>query len=48
MHKSWTEMTVELSQALKEVRAGAPDTMHAVSALARAALAPKTLDTKTK
>lgn len=48
MHKPWTEMTVELSQALKEVRTGAPEAMHAFSALARAALAPKALDTKTK
>jgi AhpD family alkylhydroperoxidase len=48
MHKQWIEMTQELSQALKEVRTGAPDTMAAFSALARAALEPKALDTKTK
>jgi AhpD family alkylhydroperoxidase len=48
MHKQWIEMTQELSQALKEVRTGAPDAMAAFSALARAALEPKALDTKTK
>jgi AhpD family alkylhydroperoxidase len=41
-------MAAELSQALKEVRAGSPDTMKAFSALARAALEPKALDGKTK
>lgn len=48
MHKNWPGMASELSQALKEVRAGAPDTMKAFSALARAALEPRALDTKTK
>lgn len=48
MYKQWPEMTKDLSEILKEVRAGTPDTMSAFSALARAALAPKALDTKTK
>jgi AhpD family alkylhydroperoxidase len=48
MHKDWPRMATELSQALKEVRGGAPDTMKAFSALARAALEPRALDTKTK
>ncbi len=48
MQKDWREMARELSQALREVRAGAPETMKAFSALARAALEPKALDTKTK
>ncbi len=48
MQKDWPEMARELSQALREVRAGAPETMKAFSALARAALEPKALDTKTK
>jgi len=48
MYKPWTEMTKDLSQMLKEVRTGTPDTMSAFSALAKAALAPKALDTKTK
>jgi len=48
MYKQWPEMTKDLSEILKEVRAGIPDTMSAFSALARAALAPKALDTKTK
>ena len=48
MYKDWPQMAAELSQALKEVRAGSPDTMKAFSALARAALEPKALDGKTK
>jgi len=48
MHKDWPQMGRELSQALREVRAGTPETMKAFSALARAALEPKVLDTKTK
>jgi len=48
MQKDWPEMARELSQALREVTAGAPETMKAFSALARAALEPKALDTKTK
>jgi AhpD family alkylhydroperoxidase len=41
-------MASALSQALKEVRTGSPETMKAFSALARTALDPKALDTKTK
>jgi len=41
-------MAGELSQALKELRTGTPETMKAFSALARAALEPKALDRKTK
>ena len=48
MHKDWPRMTTELSQALCEVRAGAPDVMKGFSAMARAALEAKALDTKTK
>lgn len=48
MHKDWPKMAVELSQAMKELRTGTPDTMKAFSSLARAALEPKALDTKTK
>jgi AhpD family alkylhydroperoxidase len=48
MHKDWPRMATELSQALKEVRSGTPETMKAFSALARAALEPKALDAKTK
>lgn len=48
MHKDWPRIATELSVAVKEVRAGAPDPMKAFSALARAALEPKTLPTKTK
>jgi len=48
MHKDWPGMTAELSQALREVRAGAPEVMKGFSAMARAALEAKALDTKTK
>lgn len=48
MHKDWPEMATELSQAIREVRGGTPEPMRAFSALARAALEPKALDTKTK
>jgi len=48
MHKDWPRMAAELSQAIREVRTGTPETMKAFSALARAALEPKALDGKTK
>ncbi len=48
MHKNWPQMATELSQTLKEVRTGTPETMKAFSALARAALETRALDTKTK
>jgi AhpD family alkylhydroperoxidase len=48
MHQDWAALTSGLSPALKELRAGTPDAMKAFSALAKAALEPKALDTKTK
>lgn len=48
MYKDWPGMAGDLSHALKGLRAGAPETMKAFSALARAALEPKALDLKTK
>jgi AhpD family alkylhydroperoxidase len=48
MHQDWTALTSGLSPALKELRGGTPETMKAFSALAKAALEPKALDTKTK
>lgn len=44
----WPEVTAALSGALKELRTGAPDQMKGFSALARAALEPKALSSKTK
>jgi AhpD family alkylhydroperoxidase len=44
----WPEVAAALSDALKGLRAGAPDAMKAFSALARASLEPKALPTKTK
>jgi len=48
MHENWQEYQAGLSAPLKELRGGAPDAMKSFSALARAALAPNALDTKTK
>ena len=48
MHKNWPEMAAGLSGPLKELRTGTPDVMKGFSALARAALEAKALDTKTK
>src|SRR5260370_35101769 len=48
MHENWPEMAAGLSAPLKELRAGAPDVMRSFSSLARAALEPKALGTKTK
>jgi AhpD family alkylhydroperoxidase len=48
MHKNWPELASGLLPPLKELRAGAPETMKSFSALARAALEPKALDVKTK
>jgi len=44
----WPDVAGALSQALKPLRGGAPDAMTAFSGLAKAALVPKALDTKTK
>ncbi len=48
MHKNWPELAAGLSLPLKELRGGAADVMKSFSALARAALEPGALDTKTK
>ena len=48
MNKNWPEMTAQMSAALRDVRTGAPDVMKGFSAIARAALTPNALDTKTK
>ena len=44
----WPEVAGNLSQALRPLRQGAPDAMAAFAGLARAALEPKALSTKTK
>jgi AhpD family alkylhydroperoxidase len=48
MHKNWPEVAAGLSAPLKELRGGMSDVMKSFSALARAALEAKALDTKTK
>ncbi|HYG88879.1 MAG TPA: carboxymuconolactone decarboxylase family protein [Azospirillum sp.] len=48
MHKNWPQMAAELTGAVKELRGGAPEVMKGFSAIARAALESKALDTKTK
>jgi AhpD family alkylhydroperoxidase len=44
----WPEVAGDLTQALRPLRGGAPEAMAAFGALARAALEPKALPTKTK
>lgn len=44
----WNEVASSLSGALKPLRGGAPETLSAFSAMAKAALEPNALDTKTK
>ena len=48
MHKNWPELAAGLNPALRELRAGTPEVMKGFSALARAALEAKALETKTK
>ncbi len=48
MHKNWSDLAASLSAPLRELRGGAPEVMKGFSAIARAALEPKALDTKTK
>jgi AhpD family alkylhydroperoxidase len=48
MNHDWKQMTLDMSGAVKELRGGTPDVMKSFSAMARAALEPKALDTKTK
>ncbi len=48
MHKDWPELAAGFSDPLRALRAGAPDVMKGFSAVARAALEAKALDTKTK
>jgi len=48
MYRDWPHAEGELSRALGDIRVGAPETMKAFSGLARAALEPRALDTKTK
>jgi AhpD family alkylhydroperoxidase len=48
MHHDWPGLAAGLTPAIKELRSGTPDVMKGFSAIARAALEAKTLDTKTK
>ena len=48
MNQDWKQMTVDMSGAVKELRTGHPELMKAFSAMARAALEPRALDSKTK
>ena len=48
MHKNWPDLAASLSAPLRELRGGTPEVMKGFSAIARAALEPKALDTKTK
>jgi AhpD family alkylhydroperoxidase len=48
MHLDWNELIGGLKGPLREMRTGTPEVMKAFSAMAQAALKPKSLDTKTK
>ncbi len=48
MHKNWPEIAAGLAAPLKELRGGTPEVMKSFSALARAALEARALDSKTK
>lgn len=48
MTTNWPELTKLLNADLRDLRGGAPDVMKAFSSIAQAAVAPKTLDAKTK
>ena len=48
MYKDWPGLGADMLGPLRELRAGIPETMKSFSALARAALEAKALDTKTK
>lgn len=48
MSKSYPEITKRISENLKTLRSGIPDTLHGFSALAKAATQDGALDKKTK
>lgn len=48
MNTNWNEFLQNLSPALKELRLGNADVMTGFSSIAKAALKPSALDTKTK
>lgn len=48
MIENWPTATKQLSQNLRELRAGSPEVMKAFGEIARAALKPGALDQKTK
>ena len=48
MSKNFPQMAKDLNQPITATRKGIPGTMEAFSAIAKAATAPGTLDTKTK
>lgn len=48
MHTDWNELRHGLLDPLRQLRSGAPDVMKNFSAIAKAALAPNALDSKTK
>jgi AhpD family alkylhydroperoxidase len=48
MHEDWPAHAKDMMPALRELRGGAAEVMKAFGGLARAALEPKALNTKTK
>ncbi len=48
MVKDWPQMAKDMSGAVRDLRGGTPEVMKGFSAIAKAALEAKALDTKTK
>jgi AhpD family alkylhydroperoxidase len=48
MYEDWPETTKVLNAQLRNLRGGVPEVMKAFSSIAQTALAPKSLDAKTK
>lgn len=48
MVKDWPQLALDMSGAVRDLRMGAPEVMKGFSAIAKAALEAKALDTKTK
>lgn len=48
MVNDWQQLAKDMTVAMRELRGGTPEVMKAFGGIARAALEPKALDTKTK
>lgn len=48
MHRNWPDLPQELTPPIRDLRVGAPKVLKSFSAMRRAALETRALDTKTK